>query len=193
MTKCSILVTDTGPLKTLAYAGQLELLLKTGLPVYVTDMVIEELKAGSKYAGNQEALDFIMYYLEIKDGRLNKIDTGVPANAAALKSMRVDPGEHSLKIALEDYYALNPNDYAFLLFEDKDIIKKTYILPDNVYLMSTRPFLQEMEKRHVIVSATDVLRTAEIASVAASDGRVLLSRKTEYSISPRSNNMVIPF
>jgi hypothetical protein len=108
MTTCSILITDTGPLKTLAYAGELGLLLKTGLPIYVTDMVIVELQAGSQYVGNQLALDFIDQCLAAGDDSIQKIDTGVPQNAALLKSMRVDPGEHSLKIALEDYCATHP-------------------------------------------------------------------------------------
>jgi hypothetical protein len=193
MTTCSILITDTGPLKTLAYAGELGLLLKTGLPIYVTDMVIVELQAGSQYVGNQLALDFIDQCLAAGDDSIQKIDTGVPQNAALLKSMRVDPGEHSLKIALEDYCATHPDDYALLLFEDKGIAKKTFVLPDNVSLLTTRPFLQEMEQRHIITSATDVLKAAEIASVSAGDARALLNRKSEHCTPPRRDISVKPF
>lgn len=193
MTTCSILVTDTGPLKTLAYAGQLDLLLKTGLTVFITDMVIEELRAGAQYPANQAALNFISHHLAVGNGNVQELTTGVPQNVALLKSLRIDPGEHSLKIALEDYCKTHPNDYALLLFEDNGIAKKTFVLPDNVALLTTRPFLQEMERRHVIQSATSVLKAAEIASVSAGDARDLLNRKTEHETPPRRNVSVKPF
>ncbi|WP_031409499.1 hypothetical protein [Thiomonas sp. FB-Cd] len=190
MTTCAIIVTDTGPLKTLAYARRLDLFLKPGLPVYITDMVIEELRAGSQYLGNQLALDFIKDQVGVSGGLLKKIDTGVPQNAETLRSLRVDPGEQSLKIVLEDYYSTHPNDYALLLFEDNGIAKKTFVLPENVSLLTTRPFLQELERRKIIASAEDVLKAAEMASLAACDERKLLSRKKEHAAPPRNDPSV---
>ena len=192
MKTCAILVTDTGPLKTLAYAGQLELLTKTGLPVLVTDMVLAELYAGARFAGNKIAIDFIEKQFG-ENALFRKIATGVPENATVLKSLRVDPGEHSLKIALEDYRRDHPDDFALLLFEDNGIARKTFVLPDNVSLLTTRPFLREFEKRGLIDSAEAVLRAAEMASIAAEDERKLLGRKQEHSIPPRRDTTVRPF
>src|ERR1035437_4815012 len=118
MTKCSIIILDTSPLKTLAYADRLDLLLSPKFPVFVTYMVIAELKAGSQYLGNRRALDFINFHIDSGDGLVIKIPTGVPDQIEDLKALRVDPGEHSIKLALEDYYSANPDDYALLLFED---------------------------------------------------------------------------
>lgn len=188
MTTCSILLTDTGPLKTLAYAGGLDLLLATKLPLIVTDMVYAELSARKDLEGNKTALFFIDR--EIRTGRLEVTHTGTPENANVLRSMRVDPGEHSIKIALEDYYKNNPESHALLLFEDSDIAKKTFILPDNVALLTTRPFLLEMEKRGHIQSAEDMLKEAEQRSLDAKDARSLLNRKKEYSTPPKNKSSI---
>ena len=75
MTTCSILIVDTGPLKTLAYAGRLDLLLKPGLPVFVTDMVLEELRAKST-GGNIAALTFLNDCLA--NQKVIEYQTGVP-------------------------------------------------------------------------------------------------------------------
>jgi len=188
MSICSILLTDTGPLKTLAYADCLDLLLATKLPLKVTDMVNAELSAKKDLEGNRSALLFIERAIETR--HLEIIKTGTPENAEALRSMRVDPGEQSIKIALEDYYKSNPESHALLLFEDNDIAKKTFILPDNVALLTTRPFLLEMEKRGHIKSAEEMLKRAEQKSLAANDTRSLLNRKKEYSSAPKNKPSV---
>ena len=193
MKQCSILIVDTGPLKTLAYAGQLNLLLKTGLPVHITDMVIAELEAGSRFSGNRLALEFIYSHLDIQDGLIEEVFTGVPEKIAKYEELELDPGEESIRKALKDYEALDCDEYALLLFEDSVFAKKAYILPDNVYLLTTRPFLQELERRNIIHSAEDVLKQAEIASLEADDERKLLNRKREHSISPRRDITIKPF
>ena len=167
MTTCSILITDTGPLKTLAYAGGLDLLLATKLPLVVTDMAYTELSFRKDLDRNKTGLLFIDR--EIKTGRLEIIHTGTPENANSLRSMRVDPVEHSIKIALEDYYKNNPESHALLLFEDSDIAKKTFVLPDNVSLLTTGAFLLEMEKIGHIQSAEDMLKKVEQRHPGAKD------------------------
>lgn len=193
MTTCSIIITDTGPLKTLAYAGSLHLLLAPGLTVFVTDMVLVELENGKIHSGNRDALAFIALELGRPNGQLRKIETGVPANVASYKALRVNPGEQSIKIALEDYAAANPDDFALLLFEDADIAKSTFVLPANVSLLTTRPFLLRLEKMGIVESAEALLRTAEMASLAADDARFLVNREQEHDVPPRGDQSVKPF
>ena len=59
MTVCSIVIVDAGPLKTLAYSGRIDLLLACGVPVQVSDMVVQEIKNGEQFLGNRIALEFI--------------------------------------------------------------------------------------------------------------------------------------
>lgn len=192
MTKCSILVTDTGPLKTLAYANQLDLLLRTNLDIHITDMVIEELKVRD-LLGNRIALEFIAKN-EVGDKRqITVVGTGVPAKAERLRELGVDPGEHSLKLLLNDYANSAIEKYALFLFEDYDIAKKTFVLPDNVYLLTTRAFLLECEDNKLIASAEDALKQAEKVSAENGDSRSLLNRKRETNEPPKRNRSVRPF
>jgi len=191
MTTCSIIVTDTGPLKTLAYAEKLELLLKPGLPVRIPDMVIKELEAGLPRSGNAIALQFVQVC--IANNLVEKVDTGVPQIADYLRSIDQDPGDLSVIGALNKYKKTNPDDFALLLFEDNDLAKKQLFLPDNVFLLTTRPFLQELKDRGYVDSVEKLLKDVEVKSSLAGDDRNLLNRKKEHSIPPRSDAAVKPF
>lgn len=185
MTLCSIIVTDTGPLKTLAYAQRLDLLLKPGLPVRVPDMVLKELEAGLPRPGNAAALEFVETC--IANNLIEKVDTGVPQIADYLRSIDQDPGDVSVVGALNKYKKTNPGDFALLLFEDKDLARKQFFLPDNVFLLTTRPFLQELQDRGYVSSVEAILKDVELKSSLAGDDRKLLNRKKEHSIPPRGD------
>jgi hypothetical protein len=190
VTQCSILIVDTGPLKTLAYAGQLDLLLKPGLPVLVTDMVLEELRAKNK-EGNIAALKFLEDCLG--KGTVEEYSTGVPQKIEKYRELGLDPGDESIKVCLKRLAAKNDDDYVLLLFEDNDLAKNAFLPVDNVYLLTTRPFLQRLEALKYVESAENVLREAERKSMASDDARVLLGRKREHDVAPRRDPRARPF
>ena len=190
MTKCSILIVDTGPLKTLAYAGRLDLLLKPGLPVLVTDMVLEELRAKDK-EGNIAALKFLSECILNK--RVEEYLTDVPKKIEKYRELGLDPGDESIRICLKRLAAKNDENYVLLLFEDNDLAKNSFLPVDNVYLLTTRPFLQRLEILKYIESAEDVLREAERKSAESDDPRALLNRKREHDVPPKRGSRVRPF
>jgi hypothetical protein len=190
MTKCSILIVDTGPLKTLAYAARLDLLLKPGLPVLVTDMVLDELRAKNKN-GNITALRFLEDC--IRNKTVEEYPTGVPKKIEKYRELGQDPGDESIRICLKRLATKNNDDYVLLLFEDNDLAKNSFLPVDNVYLLTTRSFLQRLEIRKVIESAEDVLSESERKSADSDDARVLLARKREHDAPPVRDRSVIPF
>jgi hypothetical protein len=184
------LIVDTGPLKTLAYAGRLDLLLKPGLPVLVTDMVLEELRAKNK-DGNNAALKFLTQCM--LDKSVEEYTTGVPGKIEKYRDLGQDPGDESIRICLRQLAAKNDDDCVLLLFEDNDLAKNSFLPVDNVYLLTTRPFLQRLEILTHIDSAEDVLREAERKSIESDDARSLLNRKREHDIPPRKDSQMRPF
>lgn len=162
--KCGIVIVDTGPLKTLAYADSLELLLAPGIPVHISDMVICELRNGQQFPGNIKALEFIK--ANINNG-LDEIVTGVPEIAEKLKELRVDPGDESIRRIIDKYEDDSDGEYALLLSEDEKFMRS---VPDgHTYIMTTRPFLQELEKRGMVDDAEALMQKAEAAAILAGE------------------------
>lgn len=79
--------------------------------------------------------------------------------------------------ALNKYKASNPDDYALLLFEDNDFAKKIALLPDNIFMLTTRPFFQALKDRGYIHSVEKILKKVEVLSAMAGDDRKALNRK----------------
>ena len=144
--KCGIVIVDTGPLKTLAYADSLELLLAPGIPVHISDMVICELRNGQQFPGNIKALEFIESNM---NNGLDEIETGVPEIAEKLKALRVDPGDEFIRRIIDKYEDDSDGEYALLVSEDEKFMR-TADPKGHTYIMTTRPFLQELEKRGMV-------------------------------------------
>ena len=198
MTRCAIVIVDTGPLKTLAYAGKLDLLLKPGIPVFLSDMVIQELNDSRQHRGNDLALAFISIHM----GKgINEIVTGVPAIADDLRRLKVDPGDESIRRAIVQYHAVGTNadsvDEEFALLVSEDVLMMmTADKRGNTYLMTTRPFLMEARKRGWITEdVEDLMHKAEAAALESGEeaGRGQLTRKVEFNDPPRSNSTLKPF
>ncbi|WP_147267145.1 hypothetical protein [Acidiferrobacter thiooxydans] len=76
-------------------------------------------------------------------------------------------GERAVQDFLFDFHhKKSPGEkrYATLLFEDHKIAGTAFVLPDNVYLLSTRAFRLELEHRHIIQSAEKILQQSQAAS-----------------------------
>jgi len=187
--KYGIVILDTGPLKTLAYADSLELLLTPGIPVHISDMVICELRNG--HTGNIKALEFIKSNM---NHGLDEIETGVPEIAEKLKELRVDPGDESIRRIIDKYEDDSDGEYALLVSEDEKFMR-TADPKGHTYIMTTRPFLQELEKRGMVDDAEALMQKAEEAAIHAGEtpGRGQLNRGHEWNTPPVRNVLVNPF
>lgn len=179
--KCELVVPDAGPLITLAYADRLNLLLVLGIELVVVDVVRHELVRHSTPT-SQKILDFLTEH----NVRVAETEIGreLAIGHAAVKK---HAGERGIQEFLFDFSDSNASDekYAVLLFEDQKISGTAFVLPDNVYLLSTKAFLIELQNRGLIQSADDVVHDAHVA------GREFSQR--EVNQPPLSNTGVEPF
>ncbi len=191
MNKCGLVIVDTGPLKTLAYAESLELLLKVNIPIFISDMVICELENAIRYRGNAQVLTFIKKYLGTQ---IKEIKTGVPEIAEELKKLKVDPGDESIRRIINKYEDELEGEYALLISED-DKFMRTADPIGHTYMMTTRPFLKELENRHIINDAEKLMIKAEKNSIFYGEppGRGQLKRKREWNNTPLANPSIKPF
>ncbi len=189
--KCGIVIVDTGPLKTLAYADSLELLLAPGIPVHISDMVICELRNGQQFLSNIKALEFIESNM---NNGLDEIETGVPQIAEELRKLRVDPGDESIRRIIDRFEDDSDWEYALLVSEDEKFMR-TADPKGHTYIMTTRPFLQELERRGMVDDAEALMQKAKAAAIHAGEtpGRGQLNRSREWNTPPVSNVLVRPF
>ena len=179
---CEIVVPDASPLITLAYADRLDVLTGLGPEVVLIDMVIHEL-VRHPTPTSQQILDFA----DRKQLRIAETDIGREAKAQGTAFVRRHAGEQAIQQYLYDFAdSLDRREaFALLLFEEHKIGRSAFVLPDNVYLLSTCAFLLTLERRGVIASATDI----ELAVTNA--GRAFSRR--EVDMPPKRNPLVQPF
>ncbi len=154
--KLSLIVTDSGPLITLAIAGALDVLFLPGLPVIVPDMVRHEVIADLSKPGAMLVADWI---------RANNPHE-VFEEFMLLKSINPatktkNRGEQAAAEVLAK--VLEGQDFgAVLVFEDSAVRKTNFLLrlPDAVVVASTSEFLFGLESRGVIASAQAILDRA---------------------------------
>ncbi len=183
VTRCELVVPDAGPLITLAYADRLDLLLTLRVTVVVVDMVQHELTRHHTET-SQQILAFL-YHNRIP---IIRTSIGEEARTQGPAFHKRHAGERAVQDFLFDFHDKTPpgeRRYATLLFEDHQIAGTAFVLPDNVYLLSTRAFLIELEHRHIIHSAAKILQQAQAA------GRTP-SRRT-INTPPKSNPGLKPF
>jgi len=190
MTVCNIVIIDTGPLKTLAYSGRIDILLNCGVSVQISDMVVQEIKNGLQFLGNRIALTFI----EENIGKgISIAKTDVPPIAEQLAALKVDPGDESIRrlIKMLDE-STDGKEYALLVSEDDQLMKTEWT--GITFFLTTRPFLMEMQDLGKVSDAESLMQTAEIAAIAAGEGpgRGQLKRKREWNSPPRENTRVLP-
>jgi len=161
--KLSLIVTDSGPLITLAIAGALDVLFLPGLPVIVPDMVRHEVIADLSKPGAMLVADWIRAN---NPHRLSVAPTEVFEEFMLLKSINPatktkNRGEQAAAEVLTK--VLERQDFgAVLVFEDSAVRKTNFLLrlPDAVVVASTSEFLFGLESRGVIASAQAILDRA---------------------------------
>ena len=161
--KFSLIVTDSGPLITLAIARSLDVLFLPGLPVIVPDMVRHEVIQDLSRPGAVLVADWI----RLNDPhRLTVGPTEVFEEFMLLRSMNPatktkNRGEQAAAEVLGR--ELDGQDFgAILLFEDSAVRKTNFLtrLPDCVVVTSTSEFLLGLESRGLIQNAQFILDQA---------------------------------
>ena len=163
MTRFSLIVTDAGPLITLAVAQALDTLLLAKLPVIVPDMVRFEVVRDSSKPGAQEVADWIRRHegqgLRVASTEVfEEYQLLLAANPATRTK---DRGEQAAAEVLGRELK-DTQSGAILLFEDSGVRKQNFLirLPDEVVVVSTSEFLFGLQSAKLLTSAADVLARA---------------------------------
>lgn len=157
----SLIVTDTGPLITLALAGELDvLILKSEIQVIIPDLVRFEVLRHIDKPGAREIDEWI---------RLNEPDAVRVASTEEYEEFMLllilkpnartkGRGEAAASEVLKRELARGDR-IGILLFEDGHFRKNRYTIsaPNNVLMLSTAQFLKGLEKSGLIHSANEIL------------------------------------
>jgi hypothetical protein len=160
-----VVLTDTGPLITLAAAKSLDLLLEPGKRIIVPDMVVIE---ATRYPDKPGAAD-ILHWVH-NTPTVNYVET----NQAQVYYARLklnpafkgkDYGEFAAIEVLNKLFTRDPSMGAIMLWEDGRIGTFDFRngLPPNVELMTTNEFLSHLEVLGVIPSAAVIFDRAQAA------------------------------
>jgi predicted nucleic acid-binding protein len=167
-----LLVPDAGPLISLAKADELRLLRVLGLPVFVVDHVLYETTRDKRL---EDAVR-IEAFLQENKTLVQVFETAVGKAAAKRRAggeSGRQPGQGEAAIAeflaRLDELTGDPDAPVMLLYEDGDIRKSRFVLPENVHVVSTKGLLVGMERRGLISSAEAVWHAINTAGRSPSN------------------------
>jgi hypothetical protein len=159
MPAVTLLIPDAGPLISLAKGGALDLLLRLDLPIVIADQVVHE-------ATRRHDLDdarVIRAFIENAGDRVTVFETQVGTMAEAKRAAgdtgsQRGLGEAAIAEMLNrlDEVTGDADAPVLLLFEDDDVRRSSFIVPENVHVVSTWALLKGMERRGLIRSADAV-------------------------------------
>jgi predicted nucleic acid-binding protein len=155
----ALIVTDAGPLITLAVADALDTLKLLQTRIVIPDMVHFEVTRYAHKPGAQIVIAWLQTNRQVVEiattEEFAEFSELLAINPAARTRNR---GEHAAAEVLAN--ALQEGiDVGLLLFEDSDIRKANFLvrLPDNVLILSTSTFLHGLQRRNLIQDADAVL------------------------------------
>ncbi|WP_448202604.1 hypothetical protein [Azospirillum sp. sgz302134] len=154
MTRVVLVVPDAGPLISLGKADALSHLLSLELPIYVVDQVLFEVTRDERHDDARRIADFVAGH----QSTIHVFETEVGKDAASRRvagetARQKGRGEAAIAefLARLDEVA-QPDDAVLLVYEDSDVRKSRFVLPDNVHVVSTKALLVGMERRGLIPS-----------------------------------------
>lgn len=152
------LLPDAGPLITLAYAGQLDLLLRPGWPLRLVDMVLHEVTRNA--TPTRDAITVFMAQhqppvIETVTCRRHQ-ERMTLGGEQGPKVRKAGLGELAMQEAINQLAWLEPPQPAVLLFEDHKIARTGFHLPEGTLRVSTRAFLIFLEEKGWLASAAEV-------------------------------------
>jgi predicted nucleic acid-binding protein len=158
----ALIVTDAGPLITLAVADALDTLKLLQTRILIPDMVYFEVTRYVQKPGAQIVISWLQANRQVVEiaatEEFVEFSELLSINPAARTRNR---GEHAAAEVL--FNALEKGaDAGLLLFEDSDIRTANFLvrLPDNVLILSTSTFLYGLQRRNLIQDADAILNRA---------------------------------
>lgn len=186
MMPLSLIVTDSGPLITLAAAEALDCLSMANVPVLIPDMVHYEVTQDLARLGAEE----LIRWMRRNRARVTLEPTQVFAEFLALKAINPATksrgrGEDAASEILNDALADDPGLQAILFYEDTGVRRNSYLrtIPAGVTALTTGDLLHELELAGKIQSKDHVLEAA------AAKGRDLPLQHSELS-SPEARRLL---
>jgi hypothetical protein len=156
-----LIVTDASPLITLAAADSLSCLTAPGIPLTIPDMVYFEAVRFPQKLGASELVDWMQ-----QNAGLVRIEP-TQVFAEFQKLLAVDPetksrgrGEQAALEVLDQHALRRPGEETLLLFEDSDVTRKRFVLPQEAHPITTADLLDALQAAGVIPSAAAVLQNA---------------------------------
>lgn len=160
MSRVVLVVPDAGPLISLGRADALSILLRLGLPIYVVDQVLFEVTRDERHEDARRIAAFVQEHPQT----VHVFSTVVGGEAARRRhageaGRQKGQGEAAIAefLARLDEVA-GPDAPVLLVYEDSDVRKSRFVLPDTVHVVSTKALLVGMERRGLIASADAVWR-----------------------------------
>lgn len=158
----ALIVTDAGPLITLAVADALDTLKLLQARIVIPDMVHFEVTRHAHKPGAQIFIAWLQANRQVVElaatEEFAEFSELLAINPAARTRKR---GEHAAAEVLANVLE-DGTEAGLLLFEDSDIRKANFLvrLPNNVLILSTSTFLHGLQRRHLILDAEAILNRA---------------------------------
>ena len=178
----ALIVTDAGPLITLAVADALDTLKLLGVRIVIPDMVRFEV---TRHADKPGAHEFLAWL----DENDELVEIGITEEFAEFTELlALNPALRTRnrgEMAAAEVLAKELDggiDAGLLLFEDSDIRKANFLvrIPDNVLILSTSTFLHGLQRRSLIPDAELILdRATAVRGATARVSNALASRGAE--------------
>jgi hypothetical protein len=154
-----VVLPDAGPLITLAYADALDLLLKPGWPVQIVDMVLHEVTRNATPTSEKIGQWVDLHSTPLVATRAYQ-HYRAAQTAGESSPSKANLGEFAIQEAMQELALASPSTTGVFLFEDHKIARASFLLPTNCRKISTRAWLQFLEGKGWIASATEVERAA---------------------------------
>lgn len=155
-----LIVPDATPLVTLAAAGELDLLLRPGVPVIVPDGVKWETTRFPDKLGGQDIVD----WLKVNADTVRIAPTREFENFSILirEGVKRVPnlGERCALEVVNDAIAGPDPKRSILIYEDSDVPGLIVLRPERVSSLTTAEFLDGLEAARLIQSADRILDAA---------------------------------
>ncbi len=149
-----ILLSDAGPLITLAYADALDVLFLPGWSVQLVDMVLNEVTRNQTPTSHKISQWVSKHQLTVRETRV--FERYSKTIAAGDTPRKKNLGELAVQEIMTDFALLSTTPTGIFLFEDHMIARTSFMLPTNCHKISTRAFLQFLEQRAWLESAAEV-------------------------------------
>lgn len=171
----SLIITDTSPLITLAVADRLHVLNAPGLQIVVPDAVFVEATRFEAAPGSSLIIEWAARHDDLI--RIQPTEVGIDqlrrlAEGRSIRGM----GEQAAQEVLTTSARLHLKRHLLLLFEDRNLQKRSVILPERAYAISTGDWLRTLERHGRIQSAAQVLDEAQAAGRTIERQRQIISR-----------------